>query len=91
MCRWWWEPRRRCPLKLLSAELKQYQIHRKLTLEANPFLYDHQIGEFPVLPATCAATWAIHSIEQLYPGYFFIHLANYRVLKGIVFDQILGG
>ena len=77
------------PTEKSSAELKTYQIHRKLTLEANPFLYDHRIGEFPVLPATCAATWAIHSIEQLYPGYFFIHMANYRVLKGIVFDQNL--
>lgn len=72
-----------------APDLKEYQIRRKLSLEANPFLYDHQIGEYPVLPATCAATWAVHSIEQLYPGYFFIHLANYRVLKGIVFDDSL--
>ena len=77
------------PAARMAAELKQYQIHRKLTLEANPFLFDHQIGENPVLPATCAATWAVHTIEQLYPGYYFIHMANYRVLKGIVFDQSL--
>jgi NAD(P)-dependent dehydrogenase (short-subunit alcohol dehydrogenase family) len=77
------------PSEKQEPELKEYQIRRKLTLEANPFLYDHQIGERPVLPATCAATWAVHSIEQLYPGYFFIHLANYRVLKGIVFDESL--
>ena len=77
------------PSETQEPELKEYQIRRKLTLEANPFLYDHQIGEHPVLPATCAATWVVHSIEQLYPGYFFIHLANYRVLKGIVFDESL--
>jgi NAD(P)-dependent dehydrogenase (short-subunit alcohol dehydrogenase family) len=77
------------PTEIQEAELKSYQIRRKLTLEANPFLYDHRIGEKPVLPATCAATWAVHSIEQLYPGYFFIHLSNYRVLKGIVFDDSL--
>ncbi len=77
------------PPEKQEPELKEYQIRRKLTLEANPFLYDHQIGEHPVLPATCAATWAVHSIEQLYPGYFFIHMANYRVLKGIVFDDSL--
>jgi NAD(P)-dependent dehydrogenase (short-subunit alcohol dehydrogenase family) len=77
------------PSEKQEPELKEYQIRRKLTLEANPFLYDHQIGEHPVLPATCAATWVVHSIEQLYPGYFFIHLANYRVLKGIVFDDSL--
>ncbi len=79
------------PSEKQEPELKEYQIRRKLTLEANPFLYDHQIGEHPVLPATCAATWAVHSIEQLYPGYFFIHLANYRVLKGIVFDEFARG
>jgi NAD(P)-dependent dehydrogenase (short-subunit alcohol dehydrogenase family) len=77
------------PAETTVTELKQYQIRRKLSLEANPFLYDHQIGEKPVLPATCAATWAVHSIEQLYPGYFFVHLSNYRVLKGIVFDNSL--
>jgi NAD(P)-dependent dehydrogenase (short-subunit alcohol dehydrogenase family) len=77
------------PTETPSAELKEYQIRRKLTLEANPFLYDHQIGENPVLPATCAATWVVHSIEQLYPGYYFNHLSSYRVLKGIVFDSSL--
>jgi len=77
------------PAETQDEELKTYQIHRKLTLEANPFLYDHQIGEHPVLPATCGATWAVHAIEQLYPGYYFIHLANFRVLKGIVFDDSL--
>ena len=77
------------PSEKQEPELKEYQIRRKLSLEANPFLYDHQIGEHAVLPATCAATWVVHSIEQLYPGYFFIHLANYRVLKGIVFDESL--
>jgi NAD(P)-dependent dehydrogenase (short-subunit alcohol dehydrogenase family) len=77
------------PGEALNPELKQYQIRRKLTLEANPFLYDHQIGEHAVLPATCAATWLVHSIEQLYPGYFFVDLSNYRVLKGIVFNDSL--
>jgi len=77
------------PTEAGSAELKQYQIHRQLSLEANPFLYDHRIGEKAVLPATCAATWAVHAIEQMYPGYFFHYLSNYRVLKGIVFDESL--
>ena len=66
-----------------------YQIERKLSLEANPFLYDHTIGQNPVLPATCAATWVANACEQLYPGYVFYSLDNYRVLKGIVFDDTL--
>jgi NAD(P)-dependent dehydrogenase (short-subunit alcohol dehydrogenase family) len=73
----------------LQAELRQYQIRRKMRLESNPFLIDHQIGERPVLPATCAATWIVNACEQLYPGYKFFNISNYKVLKGIVFDQSL--
>jgi NAD(P)-dependent dehydrogenase (short-subunit alcohol dehydrogenase family) len=77
------------PPEPLPPELKQYIIHRKIKLEANPFLYDHQIGEKPVLPATCAATWVVNACEQLYPGYNFFSISNYKVLKGIVFDDSL--
>jgi NAD(P)-dependent dehydrogenase (short-subunit alcohol dehydrogenase family) len=73
----------------LQPELRQYQIRRKIRLESNPFLFDHQIGEHPVLPATCAATWLVNACEQLYPGYKFFSLSNYNVLKGIVFDHTL--
>ena len=73
----------------LDSELHQYQIKRKLTLEENPFLFDHKIGGNPVLPATCAATWIASVCEQLYPGYTFFGLNRFRVLKGIVFDETL--
>jgi len=72
-----------------DGELRSYHIRRKLSLEANPFLHDHVIGDHPVLPATCAATWVANNCEQLYPGYQFVWLQNYRVLKGIVFDETL--
>jgi hypothetical protein len=42
-----------------------------------------------VLPATCAAAWVAYSCEQLYPGFKFFSLEDYRVLKGIVFDESL--
>jgi hypothetical protein len=77
------------PASHVDPDLKQYQIRRKLTVDANPFLFDHKIGEYPVLPATCAASWAAYSCEQLYPGFRFFSLDNYRVLKGIVFDDNL--
>jgi hypothetical protein len=77
------------PASRVDPEFKQYQIRRKLKVDANPFLYDHMIGEHPVLPATCAASWAAYSCEQLYPGYRFFSLEDYRVLKGIVFDDSL--
>lgn len=77
------------PASELSAELHQYQIRRRLRLEANPFLYDHRIGENSVLPATCAAAWMINACEQLYPGFRFFSLEQFKVLKGIVFDDSL--
>ncbi|MGG6270643.1 SDR family NAD(P)-dependent oxidoreductase [Leptolyngbya sp. AN03gr2] len=74
------------PVAALAAELRNYRIHRHLTVENNPFLLDHTIGESPVLPATCAAHWMISLCEQLYPSYPFSSLEDFRVLKGIVFD-----
>lgn len=79
------------PTSRIDPEYKQYQIRRRLTVDANPFLFDHMIGEHPVLPATCAASWAAYSCEQLYPGFRFFSLEDYRVLKGIVFDDSLAG
>ena len=55
-------------------ELRHYEIKRRLSLDANPFLYDHRIGKKPVLPATCAAIWAASTCEQLYPGLTFYEI-----------------
>ena len=66
-----------------------YKISRRLSLAANPFLYDHVIMDRPVLPATCAISWMANTCEQLYPGYKFFNNSNFRVLKGIVFDDNL--
>jgi NAD(P)-dependent dehydrogenase (short-subunit alcohol dehydrogenase family) len=77
------------PAGQLSQDMKKYQIRRNLSLDANPFLLDHQIGNNPVLPATCAASWVASACEQLYPGYTFFQLEDFKVLKGIVFDDSL--
>ena len=77
------------PAGQFSSELKKYRIRRNLSLDANPFLLDHQIGNNPVLPATCGASWVASACEQLYPGYTFFQLNDYKVLKGIVFDESL--
>jgi NAD(P)-dependent dehydrogenase (short-subunit alcohol dehydrogenase family) len=77
------------PAAHVDPDLHRYQISRRLKADENPFLYDHMIGGSPVLPATCGAAWAVYSCEQLYPGYRFFCLENYRVLKGIVFDDSL--
>jgi NAD(P)-dependent dehydrogenase (short-subunit alcohol dehydrogenase family) len=73
----------------LDLGLQSYQIKRTLSLDGNPFLFDHVIGDHPVLPATCAAVWIASSCEQLYPGYQFLSLERLRVLKGIVFNDSL--
>lgn len=77
------------PAANIAQDLRSYTIKRHLKVDENPFLFDHMIGEYPVLPATCAAAWAAYSCEQLYPGYRFFSLENYHVLKGIVFDENL--
>jgi acyl transferase domain-containing protein len=75
--------------KVLSRELKNFRIRRRLTLAANPFLQDHVISGRPVLPTTCALTWITHGCEQLYPGYQVFACRNYKILKGIIFDENL--
>jgi hypothetical protein len=79
------------PAAHVDPVLRSFQIKRRLTVDENPFLFDHMIGEHAVLPATCAAAWVAYSCEQLYPGYHFFSIENYRVLKGIVFDDSLAG
>jgi acyl transferase domain-containing protein/acyl carrier protein len=73
----------------LNPDLNSVQIRRSLSLDQNPFLQDHVIAGHAVLPATCALSWMINSCEQLYPGYQFFRCQNYKVLKGIIFDQNL--
>lgn len=73
----------------LNSQLRTYSIRRQLSLEANPFLLDHTIAGKPVLPATCAVSWIVDSCEQLYPGYRFFSNTDFKVLKGITFNETL--
>lgn len=72
-----------------EPELQTYRIRRQLTLEANPFLYDHVIGGYPVLPIACAMAWMANVCQQLFEGYKVFSCENLKVLKGIVFDETL--
>ncbi|MBD0303282.1 MAG: SDR family NAD(P)-dependent oxidoreductase, partial [Tolypothrix sp. T3-bin4] len=73
----------------LDSELRTYRIRRKMTLEANPFLVDHTIAGSQVLPATCAMSWMINACEELYPGYTYNNCREFKVLKGITFNETL--
>lgn len=68
-------------------DLNQYRVTRRLSLEDNPFLADHVIGGKAVLPTVCAVSWFINACESLHPGYQFYSVSDYRVFKGIVFDE----
>ncbi|MBN2047722.1 MAG: SDR family NAD(P)-dependent oxidoreductase [Anaerolineaceae bacterium] len=63
------------------------RLQRAIDLRHNHFLYDHQIGENPVLPATCAAGWMSDACEMSFPGFRFHQLNDFRVLKGVVFED----
>ncbi|MEH1837032.1 MAG: SDR family NAD(P)-dependent oxidoreductase [Nostoc sp.] len=73
----------------LDSQLRTHQIRRQITLAANPFLLDHTIAGSPVLPATCAMTWMINACEQLYPGYRLFYHKDFKILKGITFNESL--
>jgi NAD(P)-dependent dehydrogenase (short-subunit alcohol dehydrogenase family) len=77
------------PSRPLSPELRTLSIRRRLTLADNPFLSDHEIAGYAVLPATCAMAWIINACEQICPNYKFFSCENFKILKGIVFDQSL--
>lgn len=76
---------------LLDSELRTRCIRRRLVLAENPFLNDHKIAGHPVLPATCAMAWIINACEQIYPGYRFFSCENFKIFKGIIFNEQLSG
>ncbi|MCP6763169.1 MAG: SDR family NAD(P)-dependent oxidoreductase [Fischerella sp. CENA71] len=77
------------PAAPLDSKLRTYRIRRKLTLAANPFLQDHVIAGNPVLPATCAVSWMSDVCEKLYPGYKAFSSTDFRIFKGITFNETL--
>lgn len=77
------------PQAKIGENLETHHIHRQLSLEENPFLRDHIIGGQAVLPTVCAVGWLIQTCEGLYPGYTFFEVDDYRVFKGILFDETL--
>ncbi|RCJ36497.1 hypothetical protein A6770_15855 [Nostoc minutum NIES-26] len=73
----------------LESELRTYSIRRRISLIENPFLLDHVIANYPVLPATCALSWMINACEALYPGYRCSIARDFKVLKGVIFNDTL--
>lgn len=70
----------------LGDALKTYEVKRKLVLEASPFLQDHVVDGKAVMPMVSAFSWMCNT-AGLYPGFKAFAYEEYRVLKGIVFDE----
>jgi NAD(P)-dependent dehydrogenase (short-subunit alcohol dehydrogenase family) len=70
-----------------ASTSRKWTVRRRFSLERDTFLWDHVIGDRPVLPAACAADFLADGAMELCPGYAFRSLKDFRVLKGITFDQ----
>lgn len=58
---------------------------RYLSVQNNPFLKDHRVGNDAVLPMTCAIDWMVKACEDRLPNYKIRSVSNFQVLKGIRF------
>ncbi len=74
---------------LTAQPLRTYQITRHLTLEESPFLQDHVVDGKAVMPMVSAFSWVCNTAAGLYPGFKAYAFEDYRVLKGIIFDETL--
>jgi len=74
-------------IELKSFESSVISVRRQLSLKNNPFLKDHTIGSMAVLPATCGSSWLANTCESLNPGFSFYHMEDFKILKGITFDN----
>ena len=70
-----------------DGSLPTYRLRRKLRLNENPFLGDHVVNSQAVMPMVTAMSWIGNACEQINRGYKLASFSNYRVLKGIVFDE----
>lgn len=66
--------------------LQTHRIHRKLSLENNPFLKHHTIQGNPVLPVVNAVGWMAQCCERLYPDFTVFKIEDTKLFKGILFD-----
>ena len=72
-----------------TGDLQTYAMRRTLHLADSPFLGDHVVNSKAVLPMVTAMSWMTSACEGIHRGYRYFGFDNYRVLKGIVFDETL--
>uniref|UniRef100_UPI00037CCA15 type I polyketide synthase n=1 Tax=Parafrankia discariae TaxID=365528 RepID=UPI00037CCA15 len=55
-------------------------------IAGHPVIRDHQVGGFPVLPATFGLGWMVNLAERAHPGLTVVEVRGFDVHKGVVFD-----
>lgn len=76
------------PSNYTLEQQRQDEYTRKLTISENPFLPDHEIGGYAVLPMTCAMNWMAKSCEDQLSNYQVRVISDFNVLKGIRFADL---
>ncbi|OHV28962.1 beta keto-acyl synthase [Parafrankia soli] len=69
---------RPAPALVARRELREIAEH--------PVIRDHQVGGFPVLPATFGLGWLVNVVERAHPGLTVVEARGFDVHKGVVFD-----
>ncbi|WP_112106141.1 type I polyketide synthase [Parafrankia sp. Ea1.12] len=69
---------RPAPALVARRELREIAEH--------PVIRDHQVGGFPVLPATFGLGWLVNVVERAHPGLTVVEVRGFDVHKGVVFD-----
>lgn len=75
------------PTNYTLEQQHQAEYQRKLIVSENPFLQDHTIGDYPVLPMTCAMNWLAKSCQDQLANYQVRTISDFNVLKGIRFAE----
>ena len=74
------------PQKLFRLADQTLRIQQRVTREENPFLEDHVIGGYPVMPFVTGLAWIANVAEQLFPSYRFVQSQDSKLFNGIIFN-----
>ena len=79
---------KKSPVSCLSINSsKVARVIKTLQATNNIFLADHVIGNDHVLPTVCAIAWMSEAALSVYPDYVYQGINNYKLLKGVTFDE----
>ena len=74
------------PQKALPPPSQPLQLRKTVKPEENPFLADHVIGGYPVMPFVTGIAWITNAAEQLFPAYRLVESQQSTLFNGIIFN-----